>query len=250
MGLDTPWRATLKQHLGRLALRRYVRRFEQVFVPGERAWQYARRLGATESRIRRGLYGVDFDGLAPLYDERAAAPPGWPRRFLFVGRYHPDKGLPTLVDAYARYRSAVADPWPLTTCGAGPLESLLRGEGIENLGFRQPTEVRDEMRRGGVFVLASHVDPWPLVVVEASAAGLPVLCTEACGSAVELVRPYHNGIAVATGNAVALAAGMRWLHDHHADLPRMGARGRELASAYSAQAWATRWSEAALEIAR
>jgi glycosyltransferase involved in cell wall biosynthesis len=247
MGLDTPWRATLRQQLGRVALRRYVALFEKVFVPGERAWQYARMLGAPERKIRRALYGIDFDGFAPLYDRRARLPGGWPKRFLFVGRYHEEKGIPTLVDAYRRYRAAVSDPWPLTTCGGGPLEGLLRGDGIENLGFRQPAEVRDIMRNSGAFVLASHVDPWPLVVVESSAAGLPVLCTETCGSAVELVRPYYSGLMAATADAEMLARGMRWLHEHHADLPQMGARGRELAAAYSAQMWAKRWAEAARE---
>jgi glycosyltransferase involved in cell wall biosynthesis len=247
MGLDTPWRATLKQQLGRIALRRYVARFDKLWVPGERAWQYARMLGAPESKIRRGLYGVDYAGFAPLYDGRAARPSGWPRRFLFVGRYHEEKGIATLVDAYARYRSTVSDPWPLTTCGGGPLESLLRREGIENLGFRQPTQVREIMRDRGAFVLASHVDPWPLVIVESAAAGLPVLCTETCGSAVELVRPFHNGLMVATADADALSRGMRWLHDRYDELPQMGARGRELAASYSAQLWAQRWAEAARE---
>jgi glycosyltransferase involved in cell wall biosynthesis len=100
-----------------------------------------------------------------------------------------------------------------------------------------------------VFVLASHFDPWPLVVVESSAAGLPVLCTESCGSAVELVRSYFNGLTVATADIDALAGGMRWMHDHAGELSEMGRRGRELAAAYSAQMWAVRWSQATRDAA-
>jgi glycosyltransferase involved in cell wall biosynthesis len=74
---------------------------------------------------------------------------------------------------------------------------------------------------------------------------LPVICTEACGSAVELIRPYYNGIPVATGDPDSLASAMRWMHDHSDRLPQMGRRGTELAAAYSAQAWAQRWYEAA-----
>jgi hypothetical protein len=38
---------------------------------------------------------------------------------------------------------------------------------------------------------------------------------------------------------------MRWTHAHHAQLETMGARSRDLAAAYSAQMWATRWLHAA-----
>ena len=250
MGVDTPWRGTLRQQLGRITLRSYADRFDRVFVPGERAWQYMRRLGVAESRIRRGLYGVDYDQLAPLYEQRLnqAGGGGWPRRFLFIGRYAQEKGISTLIEAYAKYRAAVSDPWPLTCCGSGALKGLFVGrEGIEDLGFRQPGELPEILRSHGVFVLASDFDPWPLVVVESSAAGLPVLCTEACGSAVELVRSYHNGLTVATADVDALAAGMRWMHEHAAELAEMGRRGRELAAAYSAQTWAARWAHAFFE---
>jgi len=246
IGVDTPWLGNLRQHMARLALRGLVKRVARVFVAGERAWQYLRMLGAPESKLRRGLYGVDYEKLAPAWDERNQQPGGWPRRFLFIGRYHADKGIATLVEGYAKYREKVGDAWPLSCCGTGELESMLSNRpGIENLVVRQPAEIIDIFSRHGAFVLASQFDPWPLVVVESSAAGLPVICTEACGSAVELVRPYHSGITVASGDAGELASAMRWMHEHHEELPKMGRRGRELASAYSAQAWARRWLEAA-----
>lgn len=246
IGVDTPWLATLKQQVGRVALRPLVRRADRIFVAGERAWQYMLRLGASEQKILRGLYGIDYDALSPLWSRRNNEPNGWPRRFLFIGRYCEQKAVDHLVEAYARYRKSVTDPWPLTCCGKGEMESLLAGrEGIENFGFRQPGELPEIMRQHGVFVLPSRFDPWPLVVVESSAAGLPVICTERCGSAVELVRSYHNGITTAAEDPDAIADAMRWTHHHADQLPAMGARGRELASAYSAQMWATRWFEAA-----
>jgi len=246
MGVDTPWRGTLKQQVGRVVLRSLVRRADLVWVPGERAWQYMRVLGVPEARIRRGLYGVDFDHLAPVLDQRMQRPDGWPRRFLFIGRYHEQKGIDTLVRAYTMYRQAAgADAWPLSCCGSGPEKNLLQGvAGIDDLRFRQPAEIYQLMRDHGAFVLASRYDPWPLVVVESCAAGMPVVCSEACGSSVELVRPHFNGMTVATDDAEALARGLRWIHDHAEELPEMGRRGRELAGAYSATMWATRWASA------
>jgi glycosyltransferase involved in cell wall biosynthesis len=253
MGVDTPWRGTFRQQLARIALRRYVARMDRVFVPGERAFQYVRLLGVPEGRIRRGLYGVDYAALAPLHEQRAQRPEGWPRRFLYVGRYAPEKDIPTLVAGYREYRRSVGEEsaWPLTCCGSGPLQDLLRGEsGIEDRGFVAPPDLPAVMVQHGAFVIASSFDPWPLVVVESCAAGLPVICTESCGSAVELVRPYYNGLTVATADAAALARAMRWSHEQVGELPEMGRCAREMAAAYSAQAWATRWAAALRESVR
>jgi len=246
MGVDTPWRGTFRQQLGRLALRPLMSNVDRVFVAGERAWQYMRRLGFDESQISRGLYGVDYDGFARVLQTRQQQPGGWPRRFLYLGRYAPEKALDVLASAYAKYRGAVSDPWPLTCCGAGAEKHLLANQaGIADIGFQQPADTINIMAGHGALILPSRFEPWGVVVAEASAAGLPVICTEACGSAVELVRPYYNGLPVATGNVDALASAMLWTHEHHADLPEMGRRGNHLAEAYSAQAWATSWAETA-----
>lgn len=242
LGMDTPRRYTLSQTLNKLRLAGLIRRMDRVIVPGERAWQYARFLGAPEDRIRRGAYGIDYEGIAPAYDRRLRNPDGWPRRFLFVGRYVEVKGIDVLVDGYGRYRAGVSDPWPLDCCGTGPQAPLLRAAaGITDLGFIQPDRQADVWDGHGAFVLASRFDPWPLVVAEAAAAGLPVVCTEACGSSVELVRGLHSGLTCATGDPRALADALRWVHDNQARCPQIGRAGQQLAAAYSAELWADRW---------
>ena len=239
MTMDTPWRGTLRQRLGRYRIARLLKRIDRIVVAGERAWQLARVLGAPEEKIRRGLYGVDYDRLAPLHERRLA---NWPRKFLFVGRYESVKGIEVMLAAHRAYSASVAEPWPLTCCGSGPMnDAISRERHVTNLGFVQPAQQADVFASHGTFVLPSRYDPWPLALVEACAAGLPVIHTEACGSAVELVRSYFNGLAVPTGSVDALAGAMRWCHDHYGGLPEMGRRGQHLAAAYSAQAWATRW---------
>jgi glycosyltransferase involved in cell wall biosynthesis len=150
-----------------------------------------------------------------------------------------------LVYGYRMYRELAAkageDPWPLTCCGTGPLAHLLEEQpGIENLGFVQPDAMRQQMTRAGVFVLPSRYDPWPLAIVEACAAGLPVIATEACGSTVELVRPEYNGFLIPTGDAQALADAMLRAHQQLDRLPEYGIRANQFAAAYSAQVWADR----------
>lgn len=241
--MDTPRRDNWRQKFARLKLGRFLDRMDRIIVPGERSWQYARQLQFPESKIRRGLYGVNFSRWQSLYDRRLTQPGGWPKRFLFTGRYVPVKGIDVLMEAYALYRTSHRDAWPLSCCGSGPMSGLLKsaGEGVEDLGFVQPQDQPDVWSRSGVMVLASRFDPWPLVIVEACAAGLPVLCTEACGSSVELVRSHYNGLAVATGDAAALARGLALFHERYDQLPEMGQRGQQMAAPYSAEMWAERW---------
>lgn len=253
MGMDTPYRATMRQRFGRFKHRAYFDRIDHVFCTGERSWQLARVLGFSEDKISRGVYGIDYGRFEPLCERRAAQPGGWPRRWIFIGRYSEEKAVDVLVDAYARYRSMVREPWPLTAMGTGPLASLFKGrEGIEDIGFVQPADQPAQLLRAGAFVLASRFDPWPLVVVESCAAGLPVVCTNACGSAVELVRPYFNGRMVATENPEALARGMAWLtHVAEKDpgtLVEMGRRSRTSAAGYSAEVWHARWTSVMREL--
>jgi glycosyltransferase involved in cell wall biosynthesis len=243
MTMDTPRRDTLRQKLGRYRIGWLVERLSRVIVAGERAWQLAKLLGFPEEKIRRGMYGVDYEALSPLYAQRVAQPGGWPKRFLFVGRYVEDKGIEVLLDAYRQYRAGSRDPWPLTCCGAGPLAGVLKDQpGVTDRGFVQPRVQMQVMAEHGAFVLASRYDPWPLVLVESAASGLPIVHTEACGSAVECVRNYYTGRGVATESARELARALAWCEAHHDELPEMGRRAQPLAAPYSAQAWAHRWS--------
>ena len=168
-----------------------------------------------------------------------------------MGQYVERKGVRTLLEAYAQYRSMVTDPWSLTFFGKGPLQDVIRAaEGVEERGFVQPSEIPDVLLQHGAFVLASTFDPWPLVIVEACAAGLPIVCTEACGSHVELVRPCFNGRTVETADVDGLARALLWLHENEAGLPKMGVASQSLASAYSAQMWAERWLTVCRELIR
>lgn len=243
--MDNQLRRTLRQQLGRFLLRPLLRRVAALWVLGERAWQYARFLGIPAQRIRRGAVGIDYEGLAAARAARANGP--WPKRFLFVGRYHPRKGMDVLARAYRDYRAQVDDPWPLSIAGKGPEGALLAGiEGVTDLGFVAPEEMGRVWSQAGLFLQPSRYDAWPLSIVEAAAAGLPIVATSECGSTVELLRDHYNGLAIATGDAAALTDALLWAHRNHDRLEIMGQRSAELARAYGADVWADR----AMEIAR
>lgn len=241
MTMDTPWLANPQQYLAKWSLRKYLQRLSGVVVTGERSWQYAVRLGFDKRRIYRGLYGVDDRSLAKVAQRRLDLA-YWPRQFLFVGRYAEEKGVDTLVRAYQSYRALVSGPWPLVCCGQGKLRGLLANcAGISDQGFCQPQQVYGHMARSAALVLPSRFDPWPLSLVEGCAAGMPVVCSDACGSAVEVVRDGYNGGFFPTGDAGQLARSLVEMHTNYERLPDFGKRSRELAQPYSDVQWADRW---------
>jgi len=250
LGMDSPWRGTAVQRLSRWRLRNIVQHSDMVVTAGERSAEYARHMGVSIDKIRSGYYGFDYERFSPIVERRSSRPGEWPRQFLFVGRYVPQKDLATLMTAYAHYRAGVADPWGLTCCGSGPDGVLLQGQpGVTDAGFTQPGDQPAIFATHGAFVLPSNFEPWGVVLAEAAASGLPLLCTTACGAGVDLVRESINGFMTRPGDAHGLARAMRWMHDHEDQLAAMGRTGRELARNFSAEVWADRWHNYMIDLA-
>jgi glycosyltransferase involved in cell wall biosynthesis len=113
--------------------------------------------------------------------------------------------------------------------------------GVVDAGFTQPGDQAEMFARHGAFVLASNFEPWGVVLAEAAASGLPLVCTTACGAGVDLVRESVNGLRTEPGDVPGLAKAMRWMHDHEDQLAAMGRTGQDLARNFSADAWAARW---------
>jgi len=235
---DLPFAWTFKKLVAPIVLRSYLKRFHVCFVPGVRARAYAKWLGFKQQQIEEGLFSVGAPTSKGAYEGR--------KHFLYVGRYVKEKRLDLLVKAYGRYRQRVQEnpemgfPWSLTCCGMGPEERFVQQvEGVQDLGFCQPHEVEKLRFTHGALVLASAFDPWPLVIAEACASGLPVICTEACGNHVELVQ--GNGIVCKSGDVESLAQAMLAFHA----LPEqerviMGQKGLELVKPYLSDAWVAR----------
>ena len=237
-GSDNQWKGTLRQQVGRFIAPYYLHpAIDALWVAGDRQRQFAARLGYRGARCWDGIYSCDW----PTFDEVYApeSTPGNPF-FLFVGRYVQVKGLDTLLEAYDTYRARVEEPWPLRCAGTGPLADLLRGQpGIENLGFTQPDALPELMASAGAFILPSQHEPWGVVVHEAAATGLPLICTEACGAAVHLLRDGYNGFLVATGSVEELAAAMVRMTDQSAQQRKeMGRRSHGLSRQYTPARWA------------
>lgn len=243
MAIDTMWEWSLRNMLSRFRLGGLVRRLDGVIVAGDRGRMFARYIGFRPSQIFTSTYGYDAVAFADCYPNRGNV---WPRRFVFVGRYAPIKGLDALIDAYGRYRTRFGeDAWELHCYGQGPLENELgKVPGLVNRGFLQPRDLPAALTEAGAFVLPSLKDPWGVALAEGAGAGLPLVASDAVSSSVDLVRHLYNGYVVPAGDADRLLDALTWIHKHYGELPEMGRSSMVYAGAYTPERWASRLVEA------
>ncbi|WP_457653578.1 glycosyltransferase family 4 protein [Rhodocaloribacter sp.] len=236
-GCDTQWTGSLRQRVGRLIAPRHLHTaIDVLWVSGERQRQLAQRLGYTGARCWHGVYACDWSRFDAVYDPATSRP----KTFLFVGRYIPIKGLDTLIAAYRRYRRQASEPWALHCAGTGELASTLEGQpGVTDLGFVQPDRLPQLFAEAGAFILPSRREPWGVVVQEATAAGLPVLCSTASGAAVHLVQDGYNGFLFEPGDASYLARLMQRIDDaSEEERSEMGRASHALSRQFTPERWA------------
>jgi glycosyltransferase involved in cell wall biosynthesis len=158
--------------------------------------------------------------------------------FLFVGRLAPEKGIGTLIDAAPLLEPGIE----IRIAGDGPEDDRLRAAAIRYpalrpLGRLERAGVRAEMAASLAVVFPSlWYEGMPMTVLEAFAAGLPVIAARR-GAAAVMVEDGVTGLTFDPGNAAGLAAGLAWAQAHPTEMAAFGraARGRFLA-AYTAEA--------------
>jgi glycosyltransferase involved in cell wall biosynthesis len=237
--MDNQWWGRPKQWGGVLSSRWLIRpTYDVAFVAGERQAEFARRLGLPAERLIWGMYTGDYPRYAAVAAGRSGALP--PEAFLYVGRLVPDKAIDVLAEGYRRYRATVADPWPLVVAGAGPDGHHLDGvAGVDRHGFVQPHDLPALFAEAGCLVLPSRFEPWGVVIHEAAAAGLPVVCTRVCGASTRLVLDGYNGVVISSDSPDALASGLSRISESTEDQCRaMGEGSSALALQYSPERWA------------
>jgi glycosyltransferase involved in cell wall biosynthesis len=171
-----------------------------------------------------------------IVDAEGAAARAWRGEVLTVGRLETEKNPLLQADVLARLDGS----WRLLICGEGPLEGELR-ERLRSLGVEDRAELlgylpihgglMDRYRSVGAFLHISWTEGMPQVLLEAFAAGTPVVATavggvpEAAGDAALLIPPGDADAAAAALKRLAAEPQLR------AELVRRGierVRGRTL----------------------
>jgi len=151
-------------------------------------------------------HGVDDPGAR-------SAPPSSSRSVLFVGRLSHEKGADTLLDAWA---ARGASRLELVMVGDGPLRERLESravEGVRFAGWQSSAEVAQLLLGARALVFPSVCyENLPRAVIEAMAAGLPVLASDHGGPA-ELVRDLGPAWTAGAGDERAWADALTVLDD-------------------------------------
>ncbi len=162
--------------------------------------------GAPERIIPNGLQPQDFAAFPPSPNATD---------FLFIGELRPIKGIDFLLESLAALNAQ--SRVTATIVGSGPSAAELKQKSIA-LGlssvvtFTGALPAREALKLGRVMVVPSLAESFPYVVLEAAAAGLPLISTSV-GGIPEIVSGTDTRL-IPPGDAAALGAAMRDTLDH------------------------------------
>jgi len=184
--------------------------------------------------------GVDVQAFQPASAEAATRAQriraGVPLRVLYVGTLSMRKGLLDLEAALDRLPDVPLDVRLVGTVMPEAVGVLSRlGSRVVHRDAVPQRELPAEYHAADVFVFPTLEDGFGLVLTQAKAAGLPVLCTTNCAGA-DLIRHGEDGWIVPVRSPGAIAGRLRWCHAEREPFALMAERA---ASVFRPRDWTT-----------
>lgn len=199
-------RVILVQHIAGIPFAsralRFVMRIANFLVTRPMLWAADERVFISDT-VRRELLGSPprlasqllFNGVDGTIFHPAkadAAEARGNRTILFVGRYVEKKGLAVL-----RALAAARPDLNVLMAGSGPIKpASWRLSNVRDLGPQSPEALADLYRSADLLLLASVGEGYPLVMQEAMACGLPVICGEPSNRADPDAAKWIRGVAI------------------------------------------------------
>jgi starch synthase len=210
-----------------------------------------------EGEARHGARGERLEAL----DARHSTLVTKPFRFLYAGYLTKRKGIGVLLEAWEA--TVGCGPWDNRTTGlqvkdkrAAELRLVGGGEqplplpvGVVCLGQTPREALLREMSEADVFVFPSLFEGFALVILEAMAAGLPVITTPNTAGP-DLIEDGKEGLIVPAGDANALRVAMESLLNDTERTQSMGRAAHEKAKEYTWEKYGERWEALVREVCR
>jgi len=171
--------------------------FESAFARNT----YQRTIGTPKGLVRCVFNGVTATEFDPVVKTEDATD------LIYVGEFRHIKGADLLIDAVAKLRAG-GRPVTLTLAGDGEESESLKAQ-VERLGlgdavrFIGHVKARYGFSKGSLLVVPSRGDSMPYVVIEAAAAGIPMVAAKVGG--IPEIFGEHDDALFAPGNAAAMA---------------------------------------------
>jgi glycosyltransferase involved in cell wall biosynthesis len=220
------------------------------FCFGSQAANYVIQFGVPPSKILLRKNAVDNNALRAVYEralplrtQQQQALGLRPNNFVFVGRLIQEKNLFLFLTSFAEAskQSKNGADWGVILLGDGAEKANLIQQ-ISALGLSEQAtllpgrpwfRVPEVLALSNVLVLPSRSEPWGLVVNEAMACGLPVLVSDRCGCAVDLVHDGQNGFVFDPDQPDQLTHHLIQFMDNSVDLSRMGQAAKQFIAPYA-----------------
>ena len=231
-------RNTLKKVIRNIFLKWVYRHIDYALYVGAANKSYYLQNGLNEDQLYFAPHAIDNDRFSKdeqLLEHRAQLKRvelGISKNdivFLFAGKLEPKKNPGLLINAFQKIGQAAH----LVIVGNGILERELKEiSGAKNLhfiDFLNQTEMPVVYRMGDVFVLPSQGpgETWGLAVNEAMASGRPVIVSDKCGCAIDLVENEKNGYLFKSNDELDLLNKMKLMLDN-ANLNVMGQNSKHI----------------------
>ncbi|MGH6740266.1 MAG: glycosyltransferase, partial [Bradyrhizobium sp.] len=178
---------------------------------------YQRTVGAPAGLVRCVFNGVTADEFDPIVKAADATD------IVYVGEFRHIKGADLLIEAVARLRSD-GRPVRLTLAGDGEETEALKAQ-VQRLGLEDAArfighvKARYGFSKGALLVVQSRGDSMPYVVIEAAAAGIPMIAANV-GGIPEIFGPHPDALFTPNLPAAMADAIMTALDDPDASLVR------------------------------
>lgn len=237
-----------------------VNQADGYIVPGIAQKNYLIDLEAKEDRIYIAPNAVDshfFTSQAQYYRQQKAV---WKEKLgiegcviLYVGRLIDEKGIPELLEAFTKLSGNRQVTLVIVGNGSQAKEyhSYTQQNQLDNVvfaGFQTQSALPQYYGIADIFVFPTKSDPWGLVLNEAMAAGLPIVCSDAAGAAPDLVVNGKNGYLVPVGDVEKLSEALQTLVEDESLREKMGLHSSDIIADYTPQKMALGLKDAIVKV--
>lgn len=171
-------------------------------------------------------------------------------RLVAAGRLHPVKNFETLIDVFQLVHQQIPDA-SLTIVGGGDeydkLASRAAALGLSDsvtiTGMVSGEEVKQQMLKADLYAMASHTECFPMVLLEASSVGLPLISFDVPVGPRSIIHDGENGYLAEYPNKEQMANKIVSMLRNRDTLKRMGSNAKQLSRQYLAENIMPAWHQ-------
>ena len=165
--------------------------FDYMWGVGTPQIAFALDIGYKIEKIKRGFYVADTIFFKNFFQPNFISKNF---NFLFIGRLVKEKNIITLASVIDKINLEFNSNHRLGVIGEGPqLDQILQFNCVDYLGLKNQSQIIKISKSYHAFCLPSIYEPWGVVIHEMTALGLPILSSNKCGAANDLVIEGENG---------------------------------------------------------